>query len=81
MNPYVSLLGGLLLTALGALGIYVFKDDFLTVLRGVVGVVVLIVGVIFLMIGVSDLRDRLRERREKRAEASAGTDVGGEGGR
>lgn len=78
MNPYASLLGGLLLTALGAFGIYKFLGDFLTVLKGVVGVVVLIIGVIFLMIGVSDLRDRLREKREREAEASTGTDMGGE---
>ncbi|MDF2954595.1 hypothetical protein [Candidatus Alkanophaga liquidiphilum] len=73
MNPYASLLGGLLLMALGAFGIYVFRQQFLMVLEGVVGVAVLLVGVIFLMIGVSDVRDRLREKKE-----AAAADTGSE---
>ncbi len=61
MNAYLSILLGVILSVLGAFGIWELRSDVLTVLKGVVGIVVLMIGIIFLMMGLSDIREGKEE--------------------
>ncbi|MHC1567398.1 MAG: hypothetical protein ACXQT5_00155 [Candidatus Syntropharchaeia archaeon] len=58
MNKYLEILLGAVLCALGAGGIYYFRGDVLVLIKGVVGIVVLIAGLLILAIGISDLREK-----------------------
>ncbi|KAF5436328.1 hypothetical protein C5S36_00660 [Candidatus Methanophagaceae archaeon] len=74
MKGYGEILVGLLLVVLGVAGIWYFRVDVLTIIKGVIGIIVLLVGAVFLMIGVSDVRDKGEE------ELTMGTeDIKGEG--
>jgi len=61
MKGYGEILVGLLLVVLGVAGIWYFRVDVLTIIKGVIGIIVLLVGAVFLMIGVSDVRDKGEE--------------------
>ncbi|MHC1585276.1 MAG: hypothetical protein ACXQS7_03300 [Candidatus Syntropharchaeia archaeon] len=58
MNKYLEILLGIVLSILGAGGIYYFRGDVLVLIKGVVGIVVLIAGLLILAIGISDLREK-----------------------
>ncbi|MCW3135391.1 MAG: hypothetical protein N2V77_00390 [Canidatus Methanoxibalbensis ujae] len=70
MNEYLELLIGIVLAVIGAFGIYYFLGDVITVLKGVIGIIVLLVGALFLMIGVSDIRSRREEMGAAEVEPS-----------
>ncbi len=74
MKGYGEILVGLLLVVLGVAGIWYFRVDVLTIIKGVIGIIVLLVGAVFLMIGVSDVRDKGEEELTMDTE-----DVKGEG--
>ncbi len=61
MKEYGEILLGIALAALGIAGIWVFKEQVLDVIQGVIGIVVLLVGAVFLMIGISDVREKGEE--------------------
>ncbi len=58
MKEYGEILLGVVLAALGIAGIWVFKWQVLDVIKGVIGIIVLLVGAVFLMIGISDVREK-----------------------
>lgn len=74
MKGYGEILVGLLLVVLGVAGIWYFRVDVLTIIKGVIGIIVLLVGAVFLMIGVSDVREKGEEELTMDTE-----DVKGEG--
>jgi len=74
MKGYGEILVGLLLVVLGVAGIWYFRVDVLTIIKGVIGIIVLLVGAVFLMIGVSDVRDKGEEELTMDTE-----DIKGEG--
>jgi len=74
MKGYGEILVGLLLVILGVAGIWYFRVDVLTIIKGVIGIIVLLVGAVFLMIGVSDVREKGEEELTMDTE-----DVKGEG--
>lgn len=57
MNKYLEILLGLVLVVLGAYGIYHFLGDVLTVIKGIIGIVMLFVGIIVLAIGLPELKE------------------------
>ncbi|KAF5429134.1 hypothetical protein C5S39_09350 [Candidatus Methanophagaceae archaeon] len=74
MKGYGEILVGLLLVVLGVAGIWYFRVDVLTIIKGVIGIIVLLVGAVFLMIGVSDVREKGEEELTMDTE-----DIKGEG--
>jgi len=75
MKEYGEILLGIVLAALGAAGIWYFREDVLRVILGVIGIIVLLAGAVFLMIGISDVREKGEEEIEMEAVAeSAGTE-------
>jgi hypothetical protein len=78
MKEYGEILLGIVLVVLGAAGIWNFLDEVIAVILGVVGIVALIVGAVFLMIGVSDVREKLAEKKGESGEESAVTTSEGE---
>ncbi|MEA3488478.1 MAG: hypothetical protein U9R10_04415 [Euryarchaeota archaeon] len=74
MKGYGEILVGLLLVVLGVAGIWYFRVEVLTIIKGVIGIIVLLVGAVFLMIGVSDVRDKGEEELTMDTE-----DIKGEG--
>ena len=74
MKGYGEILVGLLLVVLGVAGIWYFRVDVLTIIKGVIGIIVLLLGAVFLMIGVSDVRDKGEEELTMDTE-----DIKGEG--
>jgi len=71
MKGYGEILVGLLLVVLGVAGIWYFRVDVLTIIKGVIGIIVLLVGAVFLMIGVSDVRDKGEEELKDKLRESA----------
>ncbi|HIH37237.1 MAG TPA: hypothetical protein HA232_04955 [Methanocellales archaeon] len=57
MNKYLWALLGLVLVVLGLCGIWHFRYDVLSFIKGVIGAIVLMIGAIILVIGVSELRE------------------------
>lgn len=57
MNKYLEILLGLVLVVLGAYGIYYFLGDVLTVIKGIIGIVVLVIGIIILVVGLFELKE------------------------
>ncbi|MDD2778014.1 MAG: hypothetical protein PHS47_01370 [Methanocellales archaeon] len=57
MNKYLWVLLGLVLVVLGLCGLWYFRDDVLSFIKGVIGIIVLMIGAIILVIGVSELRE------------------------
>jgi len=74
MKGYGEILVGLLLVVLGVAGVWYFRVDVLTIIKGVIGIIVLLVGAVFLMIGVSDVREKGEEELTMDTE-----DIKGEG--
>jgi len=72
MRGYGEILVGLLLAALGVVGIWYFRVDVLTILKGVIGIIVLLVGAVFLMIGVSDVREKDEDELEMESTMEEG---------
>ncbi|MGB7534059.1 MAG: hypothetical protein WA977_13985 [Halobacteriota archaeon] len=64
MKEYGEILLGLVLAALGVAGIVFLYKDVWTVIKGVIGIIVLMVGAVFLMIGISDVREKGEEEIE-----------------
>jgi len=64
MKEYGEILLGLVLAALGVAGIVHWYIPLLEVIKGVIGIIVLMVGAVFLMIGVSDVREKGEEEIE-----------------
>jgi len=55
---------GVVLAILGVAGIVHWYLPLLEVIKGVIGIIVLMVGAVFLMIGVSDVREKGEEEIE-----------------
>jgi len=72
MRGYGEVLVGLLLAALGVAGIWYFRVDVLTILKGVIGIFVLLIGAVFLMIGVSDVREKDEDELEMESTMEEG---------
>jgi len=72
MKGYGEILVGLLLAALGVAGIWYFRVDVLTILKGVMGIIVLLIGAVFLMIGVSDVREKDEDELEMKSTMEEG---------
>lgn len=72
MRGYGEVLVGLLLAALGVVGIWYFRVDVLTILKGVIGIFVLLIGAVFLMIGVSDVREKDEDELEMESTMEEG---------
>ncbi len=64
-----ELLGGLLLTAFGLVGIWYFREAVLSVLMGMIPLVVLFFGALLVMIGVSSMREKSVEFEDWEAES------------
>ena len=62
------LIGGAISVILGIIGVIEWRDDFGTVLRGVVPVALLLGGVIALYIGYDEIQEKLREEKQKQEE-------------
>lgn len=65
---------GVVLAALGVAGIVHWYIPLLEVIKGVIGIIVLMVGAVFLMIGVSDVREAGEEEIEMEVAAETGTE-------
>ena len=52
-----SLIGGIILLALGAYGIWVFLPDVLTVLKGSIGILAIIIGIFLVIFGAILIKD------------------------
>ncbi len=77
MKEYGEILLGLVLAALGVAGIVHWYIPLLEVIKGVIGIIVLMVGAVFLMIGISDVREKGEEEIEMgevEAAAESGTE-------
>jgi 1,4-dihydroxy-2-naphthoate octaprenyltransferase len=72
MRGYGEVLVGLLFAALGVAGIWYFRVDVLTILKGVIGIIVLLIGAVFLMIGVSDVREKDEDELEMESTMEEG---------
>ncbi len=72
MRGYGEVLVGLLLAALGVAGIWYFRVDVLTIIKGVIGIFVLLIGAVFLMIGVSDVREKDEDELEMESTMEEG---------
>ncbi len=57
MKEYGEILLGVVLAILGVAGIVHWYIPLLEVIKGVIGIIVLMVGAVFLMIGVSEVMD------------------------
>ena len=68
MRSLQELLFGVILVAVGMVGIWYFLSKVLAVLLGVIPLIVLFLGALFVMIGVSSMRMKSVEieRRERR---------------
>jgi len=64
MKEYGEILLGVVLAILGVAGIVHWYLPLLEVIKGVIGIIVLMVGAVFLMIGVSDVREKGEEEIE-----------------
>lgn len=73
MKEYGEILLGLALAVLGVAGIVFLYKDVWTVIKGVVGIIVLLVGAVFLVIGISDVREKGEEGIEGEMEAAEST--------
>lgn len=74
MKEYGEILLGVVLAALGVAGIVHWYIPLLEVIKGVIGIIVLMVGAVFLMIGVSDVREKGEEEIEMGEVAESGTE-------
>ncbi len=74
MKGYGEILLGIVLAALGVAGIVHWYIPLLEVIKGVIGIIVLMVGAVFLMIGVSDVREKGEEEIEMGEVAESGTE-------
>ncbi len=52
-----SLIGGLILLALGAYGIWIFLSDVITVLKGSIGIIAVIIGIFLVIFGAILIKD------------------------
>lgn len=52
-----SLIGGIILLALGAYGIWVFLPDVITVLKGSIGILAIIIGIFLVIFGAILIKD------------------------
>lgn len=52
-----SLIGGILLLALGAYGVWVFLPDVITTLKGVIGILGILIGIFLLIFGAILIKD------------------------
>jgi hypothetical protein len=52
-----SLIGGVILLALGAYGIWVFLPDVITVLKGSIGIIAIIIGIFLVIFGAILIKD------------------------
>jgi len=64
MKEYGEILLGVVLAILGIAGIVHWYIPLLEVIKGVIGIIVLMVGAVFLMIGISDVREAGEEEIE-----------------
>ena len=55
MNKYIWILIGLVLVLLGISGIWFFRYEVLSFIKGVIGIIVLMIGAIILVMGLSEL--------------------------
>ena len=69
MKEYGELLLGLVLVVLGIAGIVYLLPDVWTVIKGIVGILALIIGAVILVLGVTDVRDKLGEKKREKEEA------------
>ncbi|MDD1709888.1 MAG: hypothetical protein LUQ37_03150 [Methanoregulaceae archaeon] len=52
-----SLIGGIILLALGAYGIWTFLPDVITVLKGSIGIIAIIIGIFLVIFGAILIKD------------------------
>ena len=52
-----SLIGGIILLALGAYGIWVFLPDVITVLKGSIGIIAVVIGIYLVIFGAILVKD------------------------
>jgi hypothetical protein len=52
-----SLIGGIILLALGAYGVWVFLPDVITVIKGSIGIIAIIIGIFLVIFGAILIRD------------------------
>ena len=69
MKEYAELLLGLILVIAGIAGIVYLLPDVWVVIKGIIGILLLVVGAVILVIGISDVRDKLGEKKREKEEA------------
>jgi hypothetical protein len=52
-----SLIGGIILLALGAYGVWVFLPDVITVIKGSIGIIAIIIGIFLFIFGAILIKD------------------------
>jgi len=52
-----SLIGGIILLALGGYGVWVFLPDVITVIKGSIGIIAIIIGIFLVIFGAILIRD------------------------
>lgn len=52
-----SLIGGIILLALGGFGVWVFLPDVITVIKGSIGIIAIIIGIFLVIFGAILIRD------------------------
>ncbi len=52
-----SLIGGIILLALGAYGVWVFLPDVILVIKGLIGIIAIIIGLFLVIFGAILLKD------------------------
>jgi hypothetical protein len=52
-----SLIGGIILLALGAYGVWVFLPDVITVIKGSIGIIAIIIGIFLVIFGAILIKD------------------------
>ena len=62
------LIGGVVATVMGLVGLILWKADFLIVVRGAIPIIALLGGVLAIYVGLDEIRDQLHEKNDLHRE-------------
>ena len=62
------LISGIVSVSLGVIGLSLWVNDFLIILKGGVPIMLILGGILAVYVGLDDMQDRMREERQKQEE-------------
>jgi arginine exporter protein ArgO len=62
------LISGIVSVILGVIGLSLWANDFLIILKGGVPIMLILGGILAVYVGLDDMQDRMREERQKQEE-------------